>query len=194
MVILTVTFYHNGLFIGPPLEYAAGKKDIMKDLDFGSMTAGKLFDCRGCSTENPPVGLFYGLPSCDLSDGVRELSNEQQFGDFISVALGNGGKIDVYVEHHGYDIHDWFPKDDVDLEESDEDECQLDDISAYVEPQYVGEEEVDIPNRCTNDPFLNRLCKTDAHKTPRNTFGTNEGDTKALQQNEIEDQRWSVWF
>ncbi|PWA87023.1 hypothetical protein CTI12_AA120390 [Artemisia annua] len=142
MVLLTVTFYHDGLFIGPPLEYAAGKKDIMKDLDFGGMT----------------------------------------------YALGNGGKIEVYVEHHGYDIHSWFPKDDVDLEESDEDECQLVDISAYVEEQYVGEEEVDIPNKCTNDPFLNRLCKTDAHKTPRNTFGTNEGDTKALEQDEIEDQ------
>ncbi|GJS67466.1 ALP1-like protein [Tanacetum coccineum] len=59
----------------------------------------------------PPVGIFYCLPGSDLSDGIRELKNEQQLADFVATALGNGGHIDVYVEHHGYDIHDWFAKD-----------------------------------------------------------------------------------
>ncbi|GJW28438.1 hypothetical protein Tco_0045313 [Tanacetum coccineum] len=86
----------------------------------------------------------------DLSDGIRELKNEQQFADFLAVCLGNDGKNDLYVEHHGYDIHDWFPKDDDDLEDYDEDACELDDISAFVEPQFVGEEVI-IPNRCTRD-------------------------------------------
>ncbi|GKC00242.1 hypothetical protein Tco_0986378, partial [Tanacetum coccineum] len=95
MVRLTVTFYHDGVFVGLPLEY-------------------------------------------------------------VEVGLGNGGNIDLYVEHHGYDI--------------------------------LGEEEVIIPNRCTSDPFLNRLCKIDHKKTTRNTFGTNERDANALVEDEIEDQ------
>ncbi|GJV40326.1 hypothetical protein Tco_1418766 [Tanacetum coccineum] len=49
-----------------------------------------------------------------------ELKNEQQLADFVATALGNGGHIDVYVEHHGYDIHDWFAKDNDDLEDYDE--------------------------------------------------------------------------
>ncbi|GKD26695.1 hypothetical protein Tco_1232909 [Tanacetum coccineum] len=134
------------------------------------------------------IGLFYCLSGSDLSDGINELKNEQQFGDFLAVGLGNGGNIDLYVEHHGYDIYVWFPKDNDDLEDYDEDECELDDISAFVEPQLIGEEEYIIPNRCTSDPFLNRLCKTDPKKTTRNTFCTNESDANALVEDEIEDQ------
>nr|GEW99407.1 calcium/proton exchanger [Tanacetum cinerariifolium] len=49
-------------------------------------------------------------------------------------------------------------------------------------------EEVIIPNRCTSDIFLNRLCKTDPSKTIRNTFGINKGDANARVEDEIEDQ------
>ncbi|GJR97064.1 zinc finger, PMZ-type containing protein [Tanacetum coccineum] len=148
MVSLTITFYHEGVFVGPPLEYLEGNKDTMKDLDFGNFTYGKFFECIKAATLFPPVGIFYCLPGSDLSDGIRELKNEQQLADFVATALGNGGHIDVYVEHHGYDIHDWFAKDNDDLEDYDEDECVLDDISSFVEePQFIGEEEVIIPNR-----------------------------------------------
>ncbi|GKB35025.1 hypothetical protein Tco_0879967, partial [Tanacetum coccineum] len=144
---LTVTFYHDGVFVGPPLEYVEGNKDTIEDLNFGNLTYGKLFDYIKCSTLFPPAGLFYCLPGSDLSDEIRELKNEQQFGDFLA-----------------------FPKDNDDLEDYVEDECELDDISAFVEPQFIGEEEVIIPYRCTSDPFLNRLCKTDPKKTTRNIF------------------------
>ncbi|GJZ67477.1 hypothetical protein Tco_0630717 [Tanacetum coccineum] len=149
MASLRVTFYHEGIFVGPPLEYLESNKDTMKDLDFENFT----------------------------------------YGDFVAAALGNGGHIDVYVEHHGYDIHDWFEKDNDDLEDYDEDECVLDDISSFVEePQFIGEEEVIIANTCISDPFLNRLCKTDHKKTTRNTFGTNEGNANALVEDEQDDQ------
>ncbi|GKA88961.1 hypothetical protein Tco_0810773 [Tanacetum coccineum] len=193
MVSLTITFYHEGVFVGPPLEYLEGNKDTMKDLDFGNFTYGKFFECIKAATLFPPVGIFYCLPGSDLSDGIRELKNEQQLADFVATALGNGGHIDVYVEHHGYDIHDWFAKDNDDLEDYDEDECVLDDISSFVEePQFIGEEEVIIPNRCTSDPFLNRLCKTDPKKTTRNTFGTNERNENALALVEDEQEDQSV--
>ncbi|GJS80824.1 hypothetical protein Tco_0747365 [Tanacetum coccineum] len=167
MVRHKVTFYHDGVFVKPPLEYVEGNKDTLEDLNFRNLTYGKLFDYIKCSTIFPLVGLFSCLPESDLSDEIRELKNEQQFGDFLAVGLGNGGNIDLYVEHHGYDIHDWFPKDNDDLKDYDEDECELDVISAFVEPQFIGEEEVIIQNRCTSDPFLNRLCKTNLRKPLR---------------------------
>ncbi|GJV70742.1 hypothetical protein Tco_1490737 [Tanacetum coccineum] len=160
MVSLTITFYHEGVFVGPPLEYLEGNKDTMKDLDFGNFTYGKFFECIKAATLFPPVGLFYCLPGSDLSDGIRELKNEQQLADFRI---------------------------------NDEDECVLDDISSFVEePQFIGEEEVIISNRCTSDPFLNRLCKTDPKKTTRNTFGTNEGNENALALVEDEQEDQSV--
>ncbi|GKB18469.1 hypothetical protein Tco_0852392 [Tanacetum coccineum] len=130
MVSLTITFYHEGVFVGPPLEYLEGNKDTMKDLDFGNFTYGKFFECIKAATLFPPVGLFYCLPGSDLSDGIRELKNEQQLADFVATAFGN---------------------DNDDLEDYDEDECVLDDISSFVEePQFIGEEEVIIPNRNEN--------------------------------------------
>nr|GEW33007.1 hypothetical protein [Tanacetum cinerariifolium] len=50
MVSLTVTFYHDEVFIGPSLEYVEGNKDVMKDLDFEYMTYGKDKDesCMSC--------------------------------------------------------------------------------------------------------------------------------------------------
>nr|GEX12516.1 hypothetical protein [Tanacetum cinerariifolium] len=73
--------------------------------------------------------LFYCLPGSDLSDGIGESKFEQQLADFVAAALGNGGHIDVYVEQHGYDIHDWFAKDNDDLEDYDEDEYEKEDQS-----------------------------------------------------------------
>nr|GEW35253.1 calcium/proton exchanger [Tanacetum cinerariifolium] len=107
MVSLTITFYHKGIFVGPPLEYLEGNKDTMKDLDFGNFTYGKFFYCIKAATLFPFVGLFYCLSRSDLSDGITESKTEQQLADFVAATLGNGGHIDVYVEQHGYDIHDW---------------------------------------------------------------------------------------
>ncbi|GKB28657.1 hypothetical protein Tco_0868058 [Tanacetum coccineum] len=95
MVSLTITFYHEGVFVGPPLEYLEGNKDTMKDLDFGNFTYGKFFECIKAATLFPPVGIFYCLPGSDLSDGIRELKNEQQLAYLVATALGNGGHIDV---------------------------------------------------------------------------------------------------
>ena len=154
------------------------------------MTYDKFFDFLAYASKYPVVGLYYCVPGCDLTNGIREIKSNQQLGDFVAVGLEHDGQIDVYLEHHGYDIQDWLVNDDVDDEDCEDEECELDDISAYVEPQFVGEEEVSIPNRCTNDPFLNRLCKTnDPRKTSRNTFGQNsQGDAKGLVEDEIEDR------
>ncbi|PWA50853.1 hypothetical protein CTI12_AA468300 [Artemisia annua] len=161
MASLTITFHHDGLFIGLPIEYIEGNSDTIKDVEFDNMTYDKFFDFLAYASKYPVVGLYYSVPGCNLTDGIREIKSNQQLGDFVAVGLEHGGKIDVYLEHH-----------------------------AYVEPQFVGEEEVSIPNRCTNDPFLNRLCKTtDPSKTSRITFGQkSQGDVKGLVEDEIEDQ------
>ncbi|GJU86196.1 hypothetical protein Tco_1293742 [Tanacetum coccineum] len=145
----------------------------------------------------PPLEYLEGnkdtMKDLDFGNFTYGVKNEQQLADLVTTALGNGGHIDVYVEHHGSDIHDWFAKDNDDLEDYDEDECVLDDISSFVEkPQFIGEEEVIIPNRFTSDPFLNRLCKIDPKKTTRNTFGTNEGNENALALVEDEQEDQSV--
>lgn len=142
MASLTITFHHDGLFIGPPIEYIEGNSDTIKDVEFDNMTCDKFFDFLAYASKYPVVGLYYCVPGCDLTDGIREIKSNQQLGDFVAVCLEHGGKIYVYLVNHGYDIQDWLVNDDVDDEDCEDEECELDDISAYVEPQFVGEKKL----------------------------------------------------
>ncbi|PWA41822.1 hypothetical protein CTI12_AA426570 [Artemisia annua] len=108
MASLTITFHHDGLFIGLPIEYIEGNSDTIKDVEFDNMTYDKFFDFLAYASKYPVVGLYYCVPGCDLTDGIREIKSNQQLGDFVAVDLEHGGKIDVYLEHHGYDIQDWL--------------------------------------------------------------------------------------
>ncbi|GJZ47285.1 hypothetical protein Tco_0601117 [Tanacetum coccineum] len=142
MVSLTITFYHKEVFVGPLLEYLEGYKNTIKDLDFGNFTYGKFFKCIKAATLFPLVGLFYCLPESNLSDGIIELKNEQHLVDLVATTLGNGGHIDVYVEHHGYDIHDWFAKDNDDLENYDEDGIPWKDMVPILGLKFKDHEEM----------------------------------------------------
>ncbi|PWA46523.1 hypothetical protein CTI12_AA507900 [Artemisia annua] len=101
MASLTIRFHHDGLFIGLPIEYIEGNSDTIKDVEFDNMTYDKCFDFLAYASKYPVVGLYYCVPGCDLTDGIREIKSNQQLGDFVAVGLEYGGKIDVYLEHHG---------------------------------------------------------------------------------------------
>ncbi|GJS62090.1 hypothetical protein Tco_0656874 [Tanacetum coccineum] len=63
----------------------------------------------------------------------------------------------VHVEHHGYDV---MADGELEMEVVDEeldDEIEMEDVSEYVGLDYVGEEDVEIPNTRLNDTFLNKL-------------------------------------
>ncbi|GJY21729.1 hypothetical protein Tco_0394295, partial [Tanacetum coccineum] len=70
----------------------------------------------------------------DLSDGVKELRNDQQFDDFLAV-------------------------DDDDVEDYDEDECELDDMSLF-----VGKEDVIILNSKVDRKRIKEIVEKDNGK------------------------------
>ncbi|PWA62276.1 hypothetical protein CTI12_AA347800 [Artemisia annua] len=98
MASLTITFHHDGLFIGLPIEYIEGNSDTIKDVEFDNMTYDKFFDFLAYASKYPVVGLYYCVPGCDLTDGIREIKSNQQLGDFVAVGLEHGGKIDTSHE------------------------------------------------------------------------------------------------
>ncbi|GKB45964.1 zinc finger, PMZ-type containing protein, partial [Tanacetum coccineum] len=67
---------------------------------------------------------------------------------------------------------------------SDDDHCDMDDISSYVEPHYIGEEVI-IPKRNANDPFLNGLSSS---KTSKNIYVNEQVENHNLIEDELEDQ------
>ncbi|GKD34100.1 hypothetical protein Tco_1249609, partial [Tanacetum coccineum] len=57
--------------------------------------------------------------------------------------------IDMFLEHHGYDLSHYDELFDV---------GDLEDIRGFGASDFVGKDDVVIPNRSISDPFLNKLC------------------------------------
>ncbi|GJR57477.1 hypothetical protein Tco_1499639 [Tanacetum coccineum] len=70
----------------------------------------------------------------------------------------NGCKVELYVEHHGYDvIVEGVTPIAVVVDEELDDEIKMEDISEFVGSQQVGEDDVVIPNIELNYSFLSKL-------------------------------------
>ncbi|GJW40334.1 hypothetical protein Tco_0066179 [Tanacetum coccineum] len=107
----------------------------------------------------PVESIYYCAPKKDLSKHLKPLKNDEELAMFIKTAFDNGGKIDLFVEHHGYDvIADYMRPENVDEELDEEiEEIELEDISEYVGPENVGEDDVVIAHVGVQDSFLNKL-------------------------------------
>ena len=105
----------------------------------------------------PVKGIFFLVPGKELSNGLIEIKDDSDLANCIALGFKNQKVSDIYIEHHGYDLKHWTQNE---IEEDDDlsDVGEMEDLEPYVYCDYVGEENVDIPNRAINDPFLNKLC------------------------------------
>ncbi|GKA19479.1 hypothetical protein Tco_0699394 [Tanacetum coccineum] len=123
---ITVTFHHDGIFIPSPLMYKEGDDSTLRDIEFEGMT---------------------------LTGLLKKLKGACQFP---IKAFKNEKVIEIYLEHHGYDLSHWVQTEIEDDEVSDVGE--MEDITPYGICDFIGEDDVVIPNRTINDYFLNKLC------------------------------------
>ncbi|GJW25258.1 hypothetical protein Tco_0039069 [Tanacetum coccineum] len=92
----------------------------------------------------PVVGMYYSAPKKDLSKHLKPIRNDEELANFIKTTFENGGKVDLFVEHHGYDVlADGINMSDEELDGKIE-KIKLEDIFEYVGPEHVGEEDVVI--------------------------------------------------
>ncbi|GKF12199.1 hypothetical protein Tco_0050125 [Tanacetum coccineum] len=107
--------------------------------------------CKECCLF-PVHGMFFCAPKVDIGKHLKPLRNDSELANFVKTAYDNGCKIELYVEHHGYNVLEGATKEVVD-EELD-DEIEMEDVSEYVGLDHVGEEDVEIPNTRLTDSFL----------------------------------------
>ncbi|GJV98272.1 transposase, MuDR, plant [Tanacetum coccineum] len=151
--------HHEGIFTADPFKYSEGDVDECPNIDLGKTNQSRLVqiikECCKFSVES----IYYCAPKKDLSKHLKPLRIDEELAMFIKTAFDNGGKIDLFVEHHGYDvIADYMRPENVDEELDEEiEEIELEDISEYVGPENVGEDDVVIAHVGVQNSLLNKL-------------------------------------
>nr|GEX45998.1 hypothetical protein [Tanacetum cinerariifolium] len=138
MVTFTVDLYHDWYFISNPLQYVYGEHRVINDLDFEGMSYDDFFPLIRRVTLDKPLAIFYNNPSVPMTLGLKQISNDEQFDEFVEALFENDLRLSMYTEHHGYDVLEMVQNDNL-----------WDDTN--------GKENVVIPKLSTDDPWLNRL-------------------------------------
>ncbi|GKB55398.1 hypothetical protein Tco_0906151 [Tanacetum coccineum] len=154
---LTVNFHHDGNFVPSPLMYQEGEKSTIRDLEFEGMTVIRLSKLLQGTCMFPVKGIFFLIPGKELSNGLIEIKNDLDLANCIAVGYKNGKVVDMFLEHHGYDLSHWIQT-DIDNNDDELSDVEMEDITGYGASDFVGEDDEVIPNRSINDPFLNKLC------------------------------------
>ncbi|GJS59676.1 hypothetical protein Tco_0654460 [Tanacetum coccineum] len=76
--------------------------------------------------------LYYCSIKSELKDRIKELKTDKYVEDFLRVGYENKWFVNLYTEHHDYDMLEFLT--------------------------IEGEENIVIKNLSTQDPFLNKLC------------------------------------
>nr|GEW86811.1 60S ribosomal protein L34 [Tanacetum cinerariifolium] len=154
---LTVNFYHDGNFVPSPLMYQEGDESTIDDIDFKGMTIARLSKMLQRTCMFPVKGIFFLVHGKELSNGLIQIKKDLDLANCIAIGYKNGNVIDMFLEHHGYDLSHWIQT-DIDNNDDEISDVEMEDITGYAVSDFVGGNDVVIPNRSNNDPFLNKLC------------------------------------
>ncbi|GJY35205.1 hypothetical protein Tco_0420583 [Tanacetum coccineum] len=127
---LTVSFHHDGTFVPLPLMYQEGEESTIHDIEFEGMTLSRLSKKLQGTCMFPVKGIFFLIPGKELSNKLIEIMNDIDLANCIAI----------------------------DNNEDELSDVEMEDIAGFEDSGFVGEDDVVIPNRSINDPFLNKLC------------------------------------
>nr|GEW10847.1 60S ribosomal protein L34 [Tanacetum cinerariifolium] len=137
--------------------YQEGDESIIHDIDFEGMTVARLSKMLQATCMFLVKGIFFLVPSKELSNGLIQIKNDLDLANCIAICYKNGKVIDMFLEHHGYGLSHWIQT-DIDNNDDEISDVEMEDTTGYAASDFIGEDDVVIPNRSINDSFLNKLC------------------------------------
>ncbi|GJR69164.1 hypothetical protein Tco_0015229 [Tanacetum coccineum] len=161
--VFIVNLHHDGIFICNPIKYVYGELKQITYIDFEGMSFNDFHDVVSHLVLETVKRLYYCSIKSELKDGIKELKTYKDVDDFLRVGYENKWFVNLYTEHHDYDVLDFLTIEgnvnETPFEYSDEYESS-DEVKEidYVDFHTKGEENVVIKNLSTQDPFLNKLC------------------------------------
>ncbi|GKB91151.1 hypothetical protein Tco_0963423 [Tanacetum coccineum] len=160
--VFTVNLYHDGIFICNLLRYVEGDMKQITDVNFDGMTFNDLREI----VKRLVHGLVKRLYYCNVGSPLKsilKLKSDSDVDAFLPLGYENRMYVDLYVEHHNYDVLDFLLEETSDPEIvsassdeycSDDESGDIDGVDFHIE----GDHNVVIKNFTITDPFLNQLC------------------------------------
>ncbi|GJW21453.1 hypothetical protein Tco_0032075 [Tanacetum coccineum] len=160
--VFTVNLYHDGIFICNPLRYVEGDVKQITDVNFDGMTFNDLREIVKRLVHGLVKRLYYCKVGSPLKS-IKELKSDSDVDVFLLLGYENRMCVDLYVEHHDYDVLDFLLEETSDpkiVSASSDEYCSNDESEDIdgVDFHTEGDHNVVIKNFTTTDPFLNQLC------------------------------------
>lgn len=163
MVKFTINLYHNGFFVGNPLQYVEGDLRVVNNVNLEGVIYSELCHILRKLVVIAPVSYFYIKTGVQLNIGLKPLKTDEDLEALVQAASENELKMDIYCEHSGYNVLEMLKNDNLVNQEDDQDfsdnenQDTLDDVKDLVDFQTEDESNVVIPKISTDDPWLNKL-------------------------------------
>nr|GEY01809.1 60S ribosomal protein L34 [Tanacetum cinerariifolium] len=93
----------------------------------------------------PVKGIFFLVPGKELSNGLIQIKNDLDLANCIAIGYKNGKVIDMFLEHHWYELSHWIQT-DIDNNDDEISDVEMEDITGYAVSDFLGEDDVVIPN------------------------------------------------
>ncbi|GJS17730.1 hypothetical protein Tco_0412202 [Tanacetum coccineum] len=153
-----VNLHHDGVFICNPVRYVYGELKQIIDIDFEGMSFNDFHDACGFNLVLTTIKrLYYCSIKSELKDGIKELKTDKDVEDFLRVGYENKWFVNLYTEHHDYDVLGFLTIEgnvnDTPFESSDEYESKpIDDPdAASIDPLFKVKRGVSYPK---HDPTI----------------------------------------
>ncbi|GJR91418.1 splicing factor [Tanacetum coccineum] len=145
---LSITLHHDGVFVPNPCKYVNGRIKVLNETRFEEMQVGELFEIINKLTLSNAKHIYYCLPGTTLTLGIREIKTYSDMVEFMRLGYENDNRMELYTEHHGYDVLEYSHNDNLVGDHASDNE-QSDD------PDYEGEsdpENIDFHTKEADDP------------------------------------------
>ncbi|GKD23593.1 hypothetical protein Tco_1225296, partial [Tanacetum coccineum] len=133
---ICITIHHEGTFAYDPLSYEYSDVDVVENVNLGNCNYGRLMKIVRERCLFPVHSLYFYAPKVDIGKHLKPLRNDYELANFIKLAYDNGCKVELYVEHHGFDVMAEGVIEEV-VDEEVDDEIEMEDISEYVGLDHV---------------------------------------------------------
>ncbi|GKB35490.1 hypothetical protein Tco_0880432 [Tanacetum coccineum] len=167
IVFFVVNLKHDGIFSPYPFSYIHGDKKQLTDFDFEGMSYDNLRELVRKMVHSPVSSLYYCKVRKIIKQGLCHLENDDDVQEFLKTGYESKWVVDLYVEHHGYDLMDYKNSNDRDYDSPDSSDSYYssddEQVINYVDFYHEGEQDVVVKNITTNDPFLTKLCSNNGN-------------------------------
>nr|GEZ54891.1 hypothetical protein CTI12_AA204890 [Tanacetum cinerariifolium] len=96
------------------------------------MTVARLSKMLQGTCMFPVKGIFFLVSCKELSNGLIQIKNDLDLANCIAIGYKNGKVIDMFLEHHGYDLSYWIQT-DIDNNDDKISDVEMEDITGYAD-------------------------------------------------------------